>query len=45
MDQFEYKNGVLHAEGVAVSRLAEEVGTPLYIYSHEALVGHFRAFD
>ncbi len=45
MHHFAYKNGFLHAEGVPVSRLADEAGTPLYVYSHETLVRHFRVFD
>jgi diaminopimelate decarboxylase len=45
MHHFAYKDGELHAEGVPVSRLAHEAGTPLYVYSHETLVRHFRVFD
>lgn len=45
MHYFEYKDGQLHAEDVPVARLAEEVGTPLYIYSHKTLVRHFKVFD
>ena len=45
MHHFEYRGGELHAEGVPVARLAGELGTPLYIYSHETLVRHFRVFD
>lgn len=33
MDHFNYKNGELHAEDVALSRIAAEVGTPAYVYS------------
>ncbi|MBI3128595.1 MAG: diaminopimelate decarboxylase [Candidatus Tectomicrobia bacterium] len=45
MHYFEYKDGELHAEGVSLSRLAREVGTPFYAYSHRTLVRHFRVFD
>lgn len=45
MHYFEYKDGELHAEGVSLSRLAREVGTPIYVYSHRTLVRHFRVFD
>jgi diaminopimelate decarboxylase len=45
MHHFEYRGGELHAEGVPVTRLAGELGTPLYIYSHATLVRHFRVFD
>lgn len=37
MDSFEYRNARLHCEEVPVSRIAEELGTPLYIYSRDAL--------
>ncbi len=37
-----YKNGELYCEGIAVSRLAEEVGTPFYVYSKSCLLGNFR---
>ena len=33
MSEFTVKNGVLHAEDIALTRLAEEAGTPAYIYS------------
>ena len=45
MHHFEYKDGELHAENVSLTRLAEEVGTPFYAYSHETLSRHFRVFD
>ncbi len=35
----------LYAEDVPVRLLAERYGTPLYIYSHETLVRHFKAYD
>ncbi len=37
MDNFEYRNGHLCAEEVPVQRIAEEFGTPTYIYSRDAL--------
>jgi len=37
MDNFQYLNGRLCAEEVPVSRIAEEFGTPTYIYSRDAL--------
>ena len=37
MDNFEYRNGHLYAEEVAVDRIAEEFGTPTYVYSRDAL--------
>ncbi|MFG6138845.1 MULTISPECIES: diaminopimelate decarboxylase [unclassified Halomonas] len=44
MDHFEYRDGVLHAEDVALPRLAEEFGTPCYVYSKATLARHFRAY-
>ena len=40
MDSFSYKNGKLFAEGVDVSRIASEVGTPVYIYSKATFLDH-----
>ena len=45
MDHFLYKGGVLHAEDVALSAIAEAVGTPFYVYSAATLRRHFRLFD
>lgn len=40
MDHFNRKNGVLHAEDVAIPQIAAEVGTPVYIYSTATLERH-----
>ena len=45
MDHFIYRNGVLHAEDVAISEIAASVGTPFYVYSQATLTRHFRVFD
>ncbi|MDC7682836.1 diaminopimelate decarboxylase [Asticcacaulis sp. BYS171W] len=45
MNHFEYKNGEMHVEGVAVRELAERVGTPLYLYSSATLERHFQVFS
>jgi diaminopimelate decarboxylase len=45
MHHFHYVSGELHCEEVPLSRIAREVGTPVYVYSTETLVRHFRAFD
>ena len=45
MDHLNYKNGNLHAEDVALSDIAAEVGTPFYVYSTATLERHFRLFD
>lgn len=37
MDSFEYRDGELHCEDVALSQIAQQVGTPAYVYSREAL--------
>ena len=44
MDHFEPKDGVLHAEGVALDKLAADVGTPFYCYSTATLERHYRVF-
>ena len=41
---FRLKDGVLHAEDVPLPRIAEEVGTPVYIYSRATLARHARVF-
>jgi len=37
MSSFPLKNGVLHAESVALPAIAEQFGTPAYVYSRAAL--------
>ena len=44
MDHFEYRDGVLYGEEVPLSRVADEVGTPCYVYSKATLARHFRAY-
>jgi len=44
MDHFNYKNGVLHAEDVPLTAIAEAVGTPAYVYSRATLTRHARVF-
>jgi len=44
MDHFEYRNGVMHAEDVALPRIAKEVGTPVYVYSRSTLERHAIVF-
>ena len=44
MTAFQYRRGVLHAEGVRLDRLAATVGTPAYVYSRAALTERYRAF-
>ncbi len=45
MHDFEYRQGELYCEDVPLSRIAKEVGTPCYVYSHHTLVRHFRVYD
>jgi len=40
-DVFEYQDGELFAENVAVSDLADRYGTPLYVYSRKAFSDHY----
>lgn len=42
MDKFDYIDGKLFAEGVAVSSIAEEVSTPVYIYSKATFLDHLK---
>src|SRR5690554_2460969 len=45
MSKFTYKNGSLHAENVSLTALAEQYGTPLYVYSKAAFSQHFLEFQ
>lgn len=44
MNHFQYRDGVLHAEDVNLTALAETVGTPFYCYSTATLERHYRVF-
>jgi len=44
MDHFQLRNGTLHAEGVPLTRIAEDVGTPVYVYSRATLERHAQVF-
>lgn len=44
MDHFTYKEGELFAEDVAVRQIADQVGTPCYIYSTATLKRHYQVF-
>lgn len=44
MDHFTYRHGLLHAEDVPMTAIAEAVGTPVYIYSRATLERHARVF-
>ena len=45
MHHFHYMNDELHCEDVPLRRIAREVGTPCYVYSHATLHHHFTVFD
>ncbi len=42
---FQYKNDELHCEGVSLGKIADEVGTPFYVYSKAELVRSYKTFD
>jgi diaminopimelate decarboxylase len=44
MDHFQYQNGELYAEGVAINDIAAQVGTPFYVYSQSTLERHYTVF-
>jgi diaminopimelate decarboxylase len=44
MDYFQDRDGVLHAEGVSLEALADQVGTPFYCYSSATIERHYRVF-
>ncbi|WP_430385620.1 diaminopimelate decarboxylase [Blastomonas fulva] len=44
MDHFSLIGGQLHAEQVPLARIAEEVGTPVYVYSRATLERHADVF-
>ena len=45
MTHFALKNGVLHAESVALPTIADQFGTPAYVYSRAALTESLREFQ
>ncbi|MEH6648750.1 MAG: diaminopimelate decarboxylase [Motiliproteus sp.] len=44
MDSFEYRNNALFGEDVALSQVADQFGTPTYVYSRETLERHYLAY-
>jgi diaminopimelate decarboxylase len=42
MDYFNYKNGRLFVEEIDIEKIAEEVGTPVYIYSKATFIDHLQ---
>ena len=45
MDFFQRRNSALHLEDVALSTVAEQVGTPCYVYSRALIESNWRAYD
>jgi diaminopimelate decarboxylase len=45
MNLFNYKNGVLYCEDLAIQQIAEKVGTPFYLYSQNTLLRHYRRLE
>ncbi|WP_323752145.1 diaminopimelate decarboxylase [Marinobacter sp.] len=45
MDHFNYRDGELYAEDLPVAQIAEQFGTPAYVYSRATLERHYRAYD
>jgi diaminopimelate decarboxylase len=41
---FQFRDGTLHAEDISLDRLADEYGTPLYVYSRKALHDAWEAY-
>jgi diaminopimelate decarboxylase len=42
---FKYRHNELHCEDVPVGKIAAEIGTPFYLYSHGTLKRHFKVFN
>ena len=45
MHSFHYREGQLHCEDVDLARVAQEFGTPLYVYSAGTILDHYRRLD
>ena len=45
MPNFEYQDGVMHAERVALPEIAAEYGTPCYVYSRTEISQRWHALD
>ncbi len=45
MNDFNYIDHELWCEQIPVQAIAEKVGTPFYLYSHQTLKNHFHVFD
>ena len=45
MSEFNYKDGLLYAEGVSLAEIASQYGTPCYVYSRKAIETNWLEFD
>ncbi len=45
MHSFQYRDGKLYGEDVDLSRIADEFGTPLYVYSASTILDHYTRLD
>jgi diaminopimelate decarboxylase len=45
MHSFHYRDGLLYCEEVDLTRVAEEFGTPTYVYSAGTILDHFTRLD
>ncbi len=45
MRHFDFKNGEMYAEDVPLSKIADDVGTPVYVYSTATFVRHYKVFS
>ncbi|MEM6998636.1 MAG: diaminopimelate decarboxylase [Pseudomonadota bacterium] len=45
MSNFNYQNGLLHAEGVSLAEIAKQYGTPCYVYSRNEIESRWQSFD
>jgi diaminopimelate decarboxylase len=45
MHHFTYRENELYCEDVPVQKIAAEIGTPFYLYSHATLTRHLKAFN
>jgi diaminopimelate decarboxylase len=45
MNFFHFRGGELHCEEVSVERIADQVGTPFYLYSASTIERHIKVFE
>jgi len=45
MGHFSYRNGHLYCEEIPFEKVADEVGTPFYLYSQRTLLENYRSFE